>query len=52
MITTKRFIGLVFMLILFSTITLAQKDVTTFLGFPVDGSKSEMKQKLINKGFK
>lgn len=52
MITTKRFIGIVFMLIIFSTITLAQKDVTTFLGIPVDGSKSEMKQKLINKGFK
>lgn len=30
----------------------AQKDVTTFLGIPVDGSKSEMKRKLIAKGFK
>lgn len=29
----------------------AQKDVTTFLGIPVDGFKSEMKQKLIAKGF-
>lgn len=29
----------------------AQKDVTTFLGIPVDGSKSEMKQKLIAKGY-
>ena len=29
----------------------AQKDVTTFLGIPVDGYKSEMKQKLIAKGF-
>ena len=29
----------------------AQKDVTTFLGIPVDGTKSEMKQKLISKGF-
>lgn len=29
----------------------AQNDVTTFLGIPVDGSKSEMKQKLISKGF-
>lgn len=29
----------------------AQKDVTTFLGIPVDGYKSEMKQKLISKGF-
>lgn len=29
----------------------AQKDVTTFLGIPVDGYKSEMKQKLITKGY-
>jgi hypothetical protein len=29
----------------------AQKDVTTFLGIPVDGYKSAMKQKLIAKGF-
>lgn len=29
----------------------AQKDVTTFLGIPVDGFKSEMKQKLVSKGF-
>lgn len=28
-----------------------QKDVTTFLGIPVDGYKSEMKQKLISKGY-
>lgn len=32
-------------------ITYAQKDVTTFLGIPVDGFKNEMKQKLIAKGF-
>lgn len=30
----------------------AQKDVTKFLGIPVDGSKSEFRQKLIKKGFK
>lgn len=29
----------------------AQRDVTKFLGIPVDGSKSEMIQKLKNKGF-
>lgn len=29
----------------------AQGDVTTFLGIPVDGIKSEMRQKLIAKGF-
>ena len=32
-------------------VTFAQNDVTTFLGIPVDGFKSEMKQKLIAKGF-
>ena len=30
----------------------AQRDVTKFLGIPVDGSKSEMIQKLKAKGFK
>lgn len=30
----------------------AQKDVTKFLGIPVDGSKSEMMQKLKAKGYK
>lgn len=29
-----------------------QKDVTKFLGIPVDGSKSEMIRKLKEKGFK
>ena len=29
----------------------AQNDVTTFLGIPIDGFKSEMRQKLIAKGF-
>ena len=28
-----------------------QKDVTTFLGIPVDGTKAAMRQKLIQKGF-
>lgn len=27
------------------------KDVTTFLGIPVDGTASSMKQKLVSKGF-
>lgn len=31
---------------------LAQKDVTQFLGIPVDGTKTEMIQKLKTKGFK
>ena len=38
------------MLIISITIS-AQKDVTKFLGIPVDGFKSEMKQKLIAKGY-
>ncbi|MBQ8888771.1 MAG: hypothetical protein IJY59_04710 [Bacteroidaceae bacterium] len=29
----------------------AQKDVTTFLGIPIDGYKAEMQKKLIEKGF-
>ena len=38
--------------ILFAATCLAQKDVTKFLGFPVDGSKSEMIKNLKSKGFK
>ncbi len=43
-------------LLLVSTCVIAQnteksKDVTTFLGIPVDGTKNEMIQKLKNKGF-
>lgn len=37
--------------ILLSLSTYAQKDVTTFLGIPIDGTKAEMRQKLIAKGF-
>lgn len=36
---------------LMSVTMLAQGDVTTFLGIPVDGTESEMRQKLISKGF-
>lgn len=39
------------LLLLFSCTIQAQKDVTTFLGIPVDGPKSEMRKKLIAKGF-
>lgn len=34
-----------------STILFAQRDVTRFLGIPVDGSKTEMLRKLKEKGF-
>lgn len=37
--------------VFFALTACAQKDVTTFLGIPVDGYKHEMKQKLIAKGF-
>lgn len=42
---------LLMMLLLVSATANAQKDVTKFLGIPVDGYKAEMKRKLISKGF-
>ncbi len=42
---------LMFMLLVVSMTTAAQKDVTKFLGIPVDGYKTEMKKKLMDKGF-
>ncbi len=42
--------SLLFLLLMTCAIQ-AQKDVTTFLGIPVDGFKSEMRKKLIAKGF-
>lgn len=39
------------LLLLFSMSAQAQKDVTQFLGIPVDGSKSEMIRKLKEKGY-
>lgn len=39
------------MLLAFPLTLFGQKDVTQFLGIPVDGSKSEMIQKLTDKGF-
>lgn len=41
----------VVMLFVFSTALYAQKDVTKFLGIPVDGTKTAMIQKLKDKGF-
>lgn len=40
------------MLIALSNVVFAQKDVTKFLGIPVDGTKEEMIQKLKAKGFR
>ncbi len=39
------------MMVLLTITMYAQKDVTTFLGIPVDGYKSEMVKKLIAKGY-
>lgn len=39
-------------MLMLSIATYAQKDVTRFLGIPVDGSKEEMIQKLKAKGYK
>ena len=44
-------IFLLFFICVVSATTFAQNDVTTFLGIPVDGTKSEMRKKLIEKGF-
>ena len=46
----KHFITFMMALMLACTVH-AQKDVTTFLGIPVDGFKTQMKNKLIAKGF-
>ncbi len=44
-------IGCVFMLLILSVSSYAQKDITRFLDIPVDGYKPEMIQKLKSKGF-
>ena len=46
----KKILSVAFLLMLSVTLY-AQKEVTKFLGIPVDGSKSSMIQKLKNKGF-
>lgn len=46
----KHLFLLLFMMLCCTTMN-AQKDVTTFLGIPVDGTKTEMRQKLMTKGF-
>jgi hypothetical protein len=46
----KKILSVAFLLML-SVALYAQKEVTKFLGIPVDGSKSSMIQKLKNKGF-
>lgn len=45
----KKLLFLMFMMV--SLTASAQKDVTKFLGIPVDGYRADMKNKLISKGF-
>ena len=40
------------MVVMVSLTSFAQKDVTKFLGIPVDGTVAAMKQKLMAKGFR
>lgn len=49
----KILLFIIMLLCVFSTTQAqeAQKDVTTFLGIPIDGFKSQMREKLIAKGF-
>lgn len=48
----KRVFMMMMALMLSLTMFAQQKDVTRFLGIPVDGTVATMKQKLLNKGFK
>lgn len=42
---------LILLMAVLSAINILAQDVTTFLGIPVDGNKSDFRQKLIDKGF-
>ena len=46
----KRYLILLF-LTFYSVFSYSQKDVTKFLGIPVDGSEYDMRSKLIEKGY-
>ncbi len=47
----KKLLSILVMVICALSISAQEKDVTKFLGIPVDGFKSEMRKKLIAKGF-
>jgi len=51
MTTKLKIFMMLIMLVTLPTVLVAQKDVTQFLGIPVDGSKNEMIDKLKSKGF-
>ena len=42
---------LIYFILIFPALLIAQKDVTQFLGIPVDGYKTEMIEKLQSKGY-
>lgn len=47
----KKLISIMVMVLCTLTISAQEKEVTKFLGIPVDGYKAEMRKKLISKGF-
>ena len=47
----KKILSVITMALFALAICAQEKDITTFLGIPVDGYKAEMKKKLIEKGF-
>ena len=47
----KKLFSILVMVLCTLTAFAQEKDVTTFLGIPIDGSKSAMRKKLIAKGF-
>jgi len=48
---TLRYFAAIALVCVAAVISAEEKDVTTFLGIPVDGEKNEMRQKLLDKGF-
>ena len=47
----KKVLSIIAMVLCTLAMSAQEKEITKFLGIPVDGSKTEMKQKLIEKGF-
>ncbi len=47
----KKLVSIMILVLCTLSISAQEKDVTKFLGIPVDGYKAEMKKKLIEKGF-
>lgn len=47
----KKLVSIMILVLCAVSISAQEKEVTKFLGIPVDGTKAEMRQKLIEKGF-